>query len=128
MSSLLRDRPASTAAMMAVFGDEATLHAALEFEAALAGAQAAEGVIPERAAALIIDTCNHARFDAVQLAAESAHAGTLAIALVRRLRAAVAERDTAAAALVHLGATSQDVMDTALMLQARAGRQWSITE
>jgi 3-carboxy-cis,cis-muconate cycloisomerase len=128
LSSLLRDRPASTAAMMAVFGDEATLRAALEFEAALAGAQAAEGMIPQHAAKLIIDACEHARLDAGQLAAESAHAGTLAIALVRRLRAAVAERDAAAAALVHLGATSQDVADTALMLQARAGMQLISTE
>ena len=59
--------------------------------------------------------------DAAALAEEAAHAGTLAIPLVRRVREAVAKENPEAAAKVHLGATSQDVADTALMLQVKAG-------
>ncbi|HXQ14053.1 MAG TPA: 3-carboxy-cis,cis-muconate cycloisomerase [Caulobacteraceae bacterium] len=120
MASLLRDRPASTAAMIAALGDETLLRAALDFEAALARAQAAEGLIPAEAADVIAETCAGARFDIADLAEAAAHAGTLAIPLVFRLRALVAERDGQAAKLVHRGATSQDVADTALMLQAKA--------
>ena len=119
--------------MLAAFGDEALLRAALAFEAALARAEADEQLIPAEAAALIIETCNSAPFnsasyDIAQLAADSAHAGTLAIALVHRLRAAVGARDAAAAALVHHGATSQDLADTALMLQAKTGAQLIVAE
>ncbi len=120
MASLIRDRPASTARMLAAFGDEALLRGALDFEAALAGALAEEGLAPATAAAVIAEVCAGARFDIPVLAEEAAFAGTLAIPLVRRLKALVAERDAAAAAHVHLGATSQDLADTALILQVKA--------
>jgi 3-carboxy-cis,cis-muconate cycloisomerase len=105
--------------MIVAFGDETLLRAALDFEAALARAQAAEGLVPAEAAGVIAETCAGAQFDIAELAEAVAHAGTLAIPLVSRLRALVAERDGLAAKLVHLGATSQDVADTALMLQAK---------
>jgi len=108
--------------MMVLFGDEALLRAALDFEAALARAAGAEGEIPVVAAEVIIEVCRNAAFDISELADEAAHAGTLAIPLVLRLRALVAARDTAAARLVHEGATSQDLADTALMLQIKAAR------
>ena len=57
MPSLIRDRPASTAAMLAVFGDEALLDAALRFEAGLAQAQAQVGVIDPASAARIAAAC-----------------------------------------------------------------------
>ena len=109
--------------MLQIFGDEALLQAALQFEAALARAEGAAGVIPQPAAELIAQACANARFDVAALAEEAAHAGTLAIALLSRLRARVAERDVEAARLVHRGASSQDLADTALMLQAKAGAQ-----
>jgi len=118
LSSLLRDRPASTPEMLAVFGDEALLAAALAFEAQLALAQGELGLIPQGDAEAIAAACA-APFDAAELAQAAAHAGTLAIPLVERLRARLAS--SKAAALVHKGATSQDVADTALMLQARDG-------
>jgi 3-carboxy-cis,cis-muconate cycloisomerase len=121
MASLLRDRPASTDEMLGIFGDEALLRAALAFEAALAGAEAAEGLIPEPHAELIRAACAALRIDIPLLAEEAAHAGTLAIPLVRFLRAEVARRDEAVARHVHLGGTSQDLADTALMLQVKAG-------
>jgi 3-carboxy-cis,cis-muconate cycloisomerase len=125
MPSLLLARAASTAAMLAVFDDAALLRAAVSFEAALARAEAAAGVIPREAAAVIARVCEAAAppgaaIDVGALAEEAAHAGTLAIALVRRLRALVGVQDAAAAELVHYGASSQDLADTALMLQVKA--------
>jgi len=121
LSSILRDRPASTPAMLAVFGDTALLRAAMLFEAVLAEAQMAEGLIPLEAAEAIVAACAELP-DVEDLAEAAAHAGTLAIPLVQILRQRVAARHgDAVAALVHKGATSQDLADTALMLQAKAG-------
>ena len=121
MTSLIRDRAAYSAEMIEVFGDEALLAHACRFEAALARAEAAEGVIAPDAAALIAEICAAPELDVATMADAAAHAGTLAIPLVRHLRAGLAARDKAAAETLHLGATSQDVQDTALMLQAKAG-------
>lgn len=118
MTSLLRDRPASTPAMLAVFDDAATLAGGLAFEAALARASAAEGLIPVAAADAIAAACAGASFDVVELAEEAAHAGALAIPLVARLRALVGPD---AGRHVHAGSTSQDLADTVLMGQAKAG-------
>ena len=117
MTDLLRTRPSSTPAMLALYDDSATIGHALAFEAALALAQAAEGLIAAEAAAAIVAGCSCIRVDAETLAEEAALAGTLAIPLVKRLRAEV---DGEAGAAVHKGATSQDVADTVLMLQAKA--------
>lgn len=120
MPSLIRDRAASTPDMIAVFGDEALVRAALAFEAALARASAGEGLISANDAEAIIQACS-ALPDLCALAEEAAHAGTLAIPLVQWLRQETTKRAQASAGAVHLGATSQDVADTALMLQAKAG-------
>lgn len=107
--------------MLAVFGDAALLSAALLFEAVLAEAQMAEGLIPLEAAEAIVAACAEPP-DIEDLAEAAAHTGTLAIPLVQILRQRVAARHgDAVAALVHKGATSQDLADTALMLQAKAG-------
>lgn len=107
--------------MLAVFGDAALLRAALLFEAVLAEAQMTEGLIPLDAAEAIVAACAELP-DIEDLADAATHAGTLAIPLVQILRQRVAARHgDALAALVHKGATSQDLADTALMLQAKAG-------
>ena len=118
MPSLLRDRPASSVAMLAVFGDEALLDAALRFEACLAQAQADVGLIDQGAAAGVAAACVE-RPDVGILAEAATHAGTLAIPLVDIIRRRI--DDSATARLVHKGATSQDLADTVLMLQAKAG-------
>jgi 3-carboxy-cis,cis-muconate cycloisomerase len=118
MASLIRDLAGSTAEMLAVFSDEKTIAAALRFEAALARALASEGLISAAQAGAINEACASLDVDPAQLAAEAVHAGTLAIPLVRRLRAAIDDPRTAD--VVHLGATSQDLADTVMMLQARA--------
>jgi 3-carboxy-cis,cis-muconate cycloisomerase len=96
--------------------DGAWLQAMLDVEAALARACAAERLIPDTAAAEIAAACRAERFDLAELARRTADNATPIVGLVAALRAAVPEP---VAAHVHLGATSQDVMDTALMLIAR---------
>lgn len=118
MSQLLRTRPATTDGMLAVFDDGATLRHALAFEAELARAEAAEGLIGPAEAETIARLCGDIIIDPAALAAEAALAGTLAIPLVTRLRKALPE---AAAKALHKGATSQDVADVILARQIRAG-------
>jgi 3-carboxy-cis,cis-muconate cycloisomerase len=94
----------------------AWLEAMLEVEAALARACAAEGLIGMEAASAIAAACRADRFDLAAIAAATADSATPVIALVAALRDAVGEpyaRD------VHLGATSQDIIDTAAMLVSR---------
>jgi 3-carboxy-cis,cis-muconate cycloisomerase len=96
--------------------DRAWVGAMLEFEAALAAAEADAGVIPSEAAAAIADACDPGRFDPAELGCAARASGNPAAALVKALTEAV-EGD--AAGYVHWGATSQDVMDSAAMLVAR---------
>jgi len=118
VSDLLRQRPNTTGPMLAVWDDAQVLAHALRFEAALARAQADVGVIPAEAADHIARACSDIRPDPAELAEEAALAGTLAIPLVKRLRAAVPE---SARDYVHHASTSQDMADTITMMQARAG-------
>ena len=111
----------SSAAMRAVCDDVACLQHMLDFEAALARAEAATGIIPQSAAGPIAAACQAASFDLGALAEAATRAGNLAIPLVKALTAAVAKADADAARYVHWGATSQDVIDTATMLSLRAG-------
>ena len=106
--------------MRAVCDDTAYLQHMLDFEAALARAEAAVGVIPATAALPIADACKAERFNCGALAESAAQSGNLAIPLVKALTAAVAKADADAARYVHWGATSQDVIDTAGMLTLRA--------
>jgi 3-carboxy-cis,cis-muconate cycloisomerase len=110
----------SSAAMRAVCDDAAYLQHMLDFEAALARAEAASGVIPKSAAGPIGDACRAESFDSAGLAEAATRSGNLAIPLVKALTAKVASTDAEAARYVHWGATSQDVIDTAAMLTLRA--------
>jgi 3-carboxy-cis,cis-muconate cycloisomerase len=110
----------SSAAMRAVCDDAAVLQHMLDFEATLARAEAAVGVIPASAAAPIAKACKAETFDISALAEAATRSGNLAIPLVKALIAAVAKADPDAARYVHWGATSQDVIDTATMLGLRA--------
>ena len=111
----------SSAAMRAVCDDAATLQNMLDFEAALARAEAALGVIPASAAGPITNACRAESFDLAALAEAATRSGNLAIPLVKALTANVAKVDAEAARYVHWGATSQDVIDTGAMLGLRAG-------
>jgi len=110
----------SSAAMRAVCDDLTYLQHMLDFEAALARAEAATGVIPASAADIIAKSCRAESFDLAALAEAATRSGNLAIPLVKALTADVAKADADAARYVHWGATSQDVIDTACMLGLRA--------
>jgi len=101
--------------MLDVFSDRALVAAMLAFEAALADAEAAEGIVPKDAAAAIV-AATRADIDVDALVAAARSAGSIAIPLVKTLTATVAARDPAAAAYVHWGGTSQDVIDTAMVV------------
>ncbi|WP_414930963.1 lyase family protein [Streptomyces sp. Je 1-369] len=100
-------------------GDGAWLQAMLDAEAGLSRAQARLGTVPEAAARVITETARAERLDVVALAARARQSANPVVALVREFTALVAARDTAAAAYVHRGSTSQDIFDTAAMLVAR---------
>lgn len=91
----------------------------LDFEAALARAEARCGVIPDSAVGPIAEACQADDFDLDALGAASALAGNPAIPLVKALTAKVKAHDEDAARWVHWGATSQDVIDTGTVLQLR---------
>lgn len=110
----------SSAAMRAVCDDRSTLQNMLDFEAALARAEAAAGVIPASAVGSIEAACSADTFDMAALAEAATRSGNLAIPLVKALTANVGKADSEAARYVHWGATSQDVIDSATMLGLRA--------
>jgi 3-carboxy-cis,cis-muconate cycloisomerase len=110
----------STEAMAGVFSDVARLQAMLDVEAALAGAEAACGVIPAAAVAAIAGACKAELYDLNALGRAAVDGGNLAIPLVKALTRQVAAQDAEAARWVHWGATSQDIIDTGLVLQTRA--------
>ena len=118
----------SSAAMRAICDDAATLQNMLDFEAALACAEAAVGVIPADAAGPITKACRAESFDFAALAEAATRSGNLAIPLVKALTANVAKADAEAARYVHWGATSQDVIDTGAMLALRAGIDALLTD
>ena len=96
-------------------GERAWLQAMLDFEAALAAAQARAGLIPEEAARAIAAACDASRFDAAEIGRAGHASSNPAAALVEALTEAVGGE---AAGYVHRGATSQDMMDTAAVLVA----------
>jgi 3-carboxy-cis,cis-muconate cycloisomerase len=102
----------------AAVSDDAWFRALLEVEAALARAAAASGLVPATAADAVGAACaDPSRLDLAGVVARAADAGNPVPPLVRALQDAVGERDAVA---VHVGATSQDVVDTALVLLARS--------
>jgi 3-carboxy-cis,cis-muconate cycloisomerase len=115
-SCLFRDA-FSTPAMRAVFSDHALIARYIEVEVALAAAEAECGVIPAEAAAEIATRC---RFDALDfdlLRLETDNVGYPILPLVHQLVKQCGE----AGRYLHWGATTQDIMDTANVLQIRAG-------
>lgn len=109
-----------TAEATTQFSDRARLQGMLDFEAALAHAEAEAGVIPATAVAAIAACCRAELFDMTALASATARAGNPAIPMVQHLTRLVEGGDAVAARFVHWGATSQDAMDTGLVLQLRA--------
>ncbi|MBI6708847.1 3-carboxy-cis,cis-muconate cycloisomerase [Pseudomonas syringae] len=105
--------------MREIFSDEGRVQGMLDFEAALARAQARVGLIPPEVVADIELSCDARLFDFDALAIAIGSAGNSAIPLVKALGKQIAARSAEAERYVHMGATSQDVMDSGLVLQLR---------
>ena len=101
----------------ALFTDEAVIHAMAQVEAALAFAEGACGVIPQDAADAIVKACGSASVEGDALSEGMARDGVPVPALVKELRA---QLDTDHARFLHWGATSQDIVDTGLVLRLKA--------
>ena len=99
-----------------IFADDSFIAYCLKVEAALAAVQARLGVIPPDAAQNIAQAADELRVDKDSLRASTAKSSIPIIDLVAQLRQQV---DANAASYVHWGATSQDIMDTVLVLQIR---------
>ena len=107
---------ATTAALADLFSDHAVLQTMLDFESALARAEARAGIIPQSAAAAIRKAAKAEDFDLPALSNDMLRAGTPGIPLAKALTERVQTVNRDAARYVHWGATSQDVADTALVL------------
>ncbi|SDH08571.1 3-carboxy-cis,cis-muconate cycloisomerase [Pseudomonas flavescens] len=124
----MRSRPCSqlfdayftSTPMREVFSDHGRVQGMLDFEAALARAEAAVGVIPAAVVADIEAACRAELYDFDALAIAIGSAGNSAIPLVKALGKRIAAQREEAERYLHLGATSQDAMDSGLVLQLRA--------
>ncbi|CAN7349807.1 3-carboxy-cis,cis-muconate cycloisomerase [Pseudoduganella sp. LjRoot289] len=123
MSVSIFDSFLTTPDMIAVFDDAAIVQAMLRFEQALAQAQSVQGMLAPEAARAIAGACDARLYDIPAIVAAGRRAGSLAIPLVKELTGAVAQRDSEAATRVHWGSTSQDVIDTAMVLATRDALQ-----
>jgi len=115
----LFDELFSFAELEQILSEEARIKRMLEFEAALAKAEARTGAIPEGASRKIAERCRVDLFDLSLITKQAAQSGNVAIPLVKMLTEAVAKQDKEAARFVHWGTTSQDAIDTGMVLQLR---------
>ena len=119
MSESLNSFLFSTSEMTRVFSPQQQLRAMTRFEWALSAALEKHG-LAEPGSATMLESLLDANFvDRDALENEARDAGNIAIPYIRQLTAAVKARDERASRAIHLGATSQDVLDTALVLQMR---------
>jgi 3-carboxy-cis,cis-muconate cycloisomerase len=118
----------SSAAMRAVVDDRVHLQRMLDFEAALARAEAAVAVVPASCVDRISAACRAERYDLAALGEAAARSGNVGSAVIAALTEEVAKTDAEAARFVHWGATPQDLLDSALMLELRAGIDALITD
>jgi 3-carboxy-cis,cis-muconate cycloisomerase len=107
---------ATTSPLSELFSDRSILQAMLDFEVALARAQAQLKIIPRAAAAAIATAAKVEAFDPAALARAALRGGTPVIPFVKAFTERVRAIDSKAAGFVHWGATTQDIADTALML------------
>jgi 3-carboxy-cis,cis-muconate cycloisomerase len=120
MTGSLAARTLARPSFEAAFAAPAFLRAMLAFERSLAEAEAAEGVIPAASAAAIATACQRVDVDVEDLVREAKRSATLAVPLVKALVTEVSLVSQPAAMHVHFGATSQDVIDTAMALCLKA--------
>lgn len=115
-------------AVPALTGERAVLAAILDVEAAWAAVLEEAGLAPEGAAAVVEQAADPALYDPEAIAERSQGGGNPVIPLLGDLRARVRSADPAALAAVHSSLTSQDVLDSALMLLASRVRAAVLSE
>ena len=120
MAAPLTARVLARPSFEAAFDAPAFVRAMLDFEAALARAQADEGVIPAASAQAIEAACASVSIDVNVVVAEGKRNATLVVPFVKMLKAHVKTAAPAAEAHVHFGTTTQDVLDTAMALCLKA--------
>jgi 3-carboxy-cis,cis-muconate cycloisomerase len=103
----------------ALFTNEATIGYLLQFESALAQAQAKHGMIPQTCADIISKNCVIENIDIQVLISQVGLGGNACIPLVKQLTKVVKSKNEEASGYVHFGATSQDMIDSSMMLQAK---------
>lgn len=103
----------------ALTGDHAVVQAMLDVELAWVEVLAGAGWVPDSAVAPVAAAADAQLYDLPGIAARSAGGGNPLIPLLADLRTEISRTDPDAAAAVHRGATSQDIVDTSLMLLAR---------
>lgn len=101
-----------------IFSDEAYIKNLIEVEAALARAEAKVGAIPVDAGTAISETLSHVQIDFERLSRETDIVGYPVLPLIRQL---TEQAPPDLAKFIHWGATTQDIMDNAMMLQIRSG-------
>ena len=112
----------TTEALAEIFSDHSIIRAMLEFQVALARVEARLKIIPQKAADAIASV-DPATFNSAVLARESSRSGTLGLPFSKALVELVSKKDVEAAGFVHWGTTSQDVVDTALVLLLKQAAQ-----
>ena len=110
----------SSPGMREALSDRARLQRMLDFELALARAQAALGIIPALAIDVIANAARAEHYNLKALGEEAQTCGNTAAPVLDALAARVSKTDAAAAAYVNLGASRRDLIDTALVLDLRA--------
>jgi 3-carboxy-cis,cis-muconate cycloisomerase len=111
----------ATMEMKKLFSDHGRVTAWLDVEAALARAEASCGLIPETAATEITQSAQFENLDMTDMRAEYEHIGFPILPLVHQMAKIC---DPEAAKFVHWGATTQDIVDTGLVLQMRKGLEF----
>ncbi len=123
MSNNLNSFLFTTPEMTKVFSAQQRLRAMMRFEWALTCALEIKGLAKSGSAAVLESLMDTSFVDIELLEQEARAVGNIAIPFVKQLTAAVGSEKQEAACAIHLGATSQDVLDTALILQIRDGEE-----
>ncbi len=109
----------SDEAVSRIFSDDAYIEYLIRVEVALANVQAELGIIPESAASVIEEAGSSLTINYSELAITTEKTGVPITALLAQYRAEINKKDSSASSYLHWGATTQDIMDTVLVLQLR---------
>lgn len=107
-----------------IFDTEQQVSALLSFEKELAVAQAGLGMIPAEAAQAIENICQPGLMDMERLTQDSSSSGNVLIPLIKQCTELLQQQDSGAYNFIHFGATSQDAIDTASMIQYKKAGFW----